>query len=99
MRHEVDWRSVAESESVTALLPAPLRTVPSIPFVARPREWDQLALAFSAVQHSGRHAVLVRGEPGAGKTRLVAEFARHAAADGATVLFGACREGSGPPRP
>ena len=67
-----------------ALLPAPLRTVPAIPFVARPRSGNSSRRALDAVQHGGRHAVLVRGEPGAGKTRLVAEFARHAAADGAT---------------
>ena len=78
-------------------MPAPLRTVPTIPFVARPQEWDQLARAWDAMQDGGRQAVLVRGEPGAGKTRLAAEFARHVAAQGATVLFGGCREGGGPP--
>ena len=55
-----------------------------------PRAWD-------AVQDGGRHAVFVRGQPGAGKTRLATEFARHAAANGGTVLFGSCREGGGPP--
>src|SRR5918995_899831 len=36
--------------------------------------------------------VLVAGEPGIGKTRLVSEFCRHAHADGATVLLGCSYE-------
>jgi class 3 adenylate cyclase/DNA-binding CsgD family transcriptional regulator len=94
---EVEWTAAADAGPVGGLLPAPLRTEPTIPFVARPQEWDQLARAWDAIQDGGRQAVLVRGEPGAGKTRLAAEFARHVAAQGATVLFGACREGGGPP--
>jgi class 3 adenylate cyclase/DNA-binding CsgD family transcriptional regulator len=94
---EVEWSAPADGGPVGGLLPAPLRTVPTIPFVARPQEWDQLARAWDAMKDGGRQAVLVRGEPGAGKTRLAAEFARHVASEGATVLFGACREGGGPP--
>ena len=33
---------------------------------------------------------LLAGEPGAGKSRLVREFAGEAAGDGALVLYGAC---------
>ncbi|MDQ5832734.1 MAG: AAA family ATPase [Actinomycetota bacterium] len=38
----------------------------------------------------GRRVVLVGGEPGSGKSRLVREFATTAADDGALVLYGAC---------
>ena len=34
--------------------------------------------------------VLLGGEPGSGKSRLVREFATEAAEDGALVLYGAC---------
>jgi class 3 adenylate cyclase/DNA-binding CsgD family transcriptional regulator len=96
--YTVEWRDVPDpaAESVPSL-PPPLRVAPAIPFVARPAEWERLEAAWSQVDAAGRQAVFVRGQPGAGKTRLVAEFARHVAADGAIVLFGACREGGGPP--
>src|SRR6185503_445192 len=38
------------------------------------------------------HAVLMSGEPGAGKTRLAREITIQAAVDGATVLSGGCYE-------
>ena len=38
----------------------------------------------------GSRVVLLGGEPGSGKSRLVREFAAEAAADGALVLYGAC---------
>src|SRR5690606_15910744 len=39
-------------------------------------------------EHGERQLVLICGEPGIGKTRLAAEAARAAHADGANVLFG-----------
>ena len=41
--------------------------------------------------------VLVSGEPGQGKTTLVAEAARSAHEDGMIVLWGRCDEGAGAP--
>jgi DNA-binding CsgD family transcriptional regulator/tetratricopeptide (TPR) repeat protein len=42
------------------------------------------------LEGEGRRIALVGGEVGSGKSRLVREFSRGAAADGVTVLYGAC---------
>ncbi|MET1002041.1 MAG: AAA family ATPase [Acidimicrobiia bacterium] len=94
---EIAWEQPDGVAAVALPLPAALSTKPLFPFVARPAEWQQLAKAWDAVRDGGRNIVLVRGEPGAGKTRLVTEFARQIVAEGGIVLFGACREDGGPP--
>ena len=71
-------------------LPGPLRLLSSLPFVGR---WDQLgalASALEAAAAGSRRVVLVGGEAGSGKSRLVREFARIAYAEGSVVLHGAC---------
>jgi DNA-binding SARP family transcriptional activator len=62
------------------------------PFVGRERERDRLLGALDSVRDGRRRLVLVAGEPGIGKTRLVAETARRAHHAGATVLAGRCHE-------
>lgn len=57
-------------------------------FVGRGRELAVLAKAWGRAEGGERQLVLVAGEPGIGKTRLVAEFARAVYAAGATVLLG-----------
>lgn len=73
-----------------SLLPGPLRLTPSFPFVGRPRELATLRSLQPRAPAEGRRVALIGGEPGSGKSRLVREFAREAAADGSTVLYGAC---------
>jgi DNA-binding CsgD family transcriptional regulator len=51
-----------------------------------------LGAAFEAVLQGGPAALLVGGEAGVGKTRLVSEFAGEARAAGARVLAGGCLE-------
>ncbi len=46
---------------------------------------------------TGRRFVLVGGEPGIGKTRLVSEFAAEAHSRGASILFGRTRDGLAKP--
>jgi DNA-binding CsgD family transcriptional regulator len=67
------------------------------PFVGRARELAALCerLARAAQGHGG--TVLVGGEPGIGKTRLVAELASHAAVEGWRVLWGRTYESEGMP--
>jgi ATP/maltotriose-dependent transcriptional regulator MalT len=51
-----------------------------------------LEAAFASVRQGGPSAVLLGGEAGVGKTRLISEFGRCAAAAGARVLTGGCLE-------
>jgi DNA-binding SARP family transcriptional activator len=60
--------------------------------IGRDEELDELNAAFDRARQGEARVVLVAGEAGMGKTRLVTEFARTAHARGATVLFGRCDE-------
>ncbi|MDX6704444.1 MAG: hypothetical protein QOI48_290 [Solirubrobacteraceae bacterium] len=57
-------------------------------FVGRRDLMDRLARRYSLSDAGERQFVLLCGEPGVGKTRLAAQFARRAHADDATVLYG-----------
>jgi len=56
-----------------------------------------LARAVAATADRRPGLMLVTGEPGIGKTALLAEATRRAAADGARVLWGQCWDGDGAP--
>ena len=71
-------------------LPAPLNFVPTFPFVGRTAELDRLRTLMPLADGEGRRVVLLGGEPGSGKSRLMREFAGEAARDGVRVLYGAC---------
>ncbi len=60
-----------------------------IVLVGREDEWGQLKTAWERARAGRRQLVLVAGEPGIGKTRLVMEFARSVGPE-ATVLLGRC---------
>ncbi|HTJ44165.1 MAG TPA: AAA family ATPase [Kofleriaceae bacterium] len=64
---------------------------PITPFVGRTRELAELGLAWSSARQA-TSAVLVRGGSGAGKSALIAQFARELRDDGALVLVGRCHE-------
>ena len=67
------------------------------PFVGRQEE---LALLLGRLEAAGRGQggiVLVAGEPGIGKTRLMEELAAEARARGTSVLWGRGYEGEGAP--
>ncbi len=78
-------------------LPPRLGTRPPFAMFGRGAEAEALALAWAKAKDGQRQVVLIAGEPGIGKTRLAAEAARAAHADGGTVLFGACDEDVGLP--
>ncbi len=73
-----------------AKLPGPLRLTPSFPFAGRSRELATLRTLIPRAEGEALRFALVGGEAGSGKSRLVREFAREAAAGGVVVLYGAC---------
>jgi DNA-binding SARP family transcriptional activator len=77
-------------------LPGELAMV-SEAFVGRQAEIEMLIGLWRLALAGSLQTALVAGEPGIGKTRLAAELARRAHADGAVVLFGRCDEDLGVP--
>jgi DNA-binding CsgD family transcriptional regulator/tetratricopeptide (TPR) repeat protein len=60
--------------------------------VGRDEQMAVLEAAFASVRQGGASAVLLGGEAGVGKSRLVGEFGQAAASAGARVLTGGCLE-------
>jgi DNA-binding CsgD family transcriptional regulator/tetratricopeptide (TPR) repeat protein len=71
-------------------LPGPLSIRSAFPFAGRRDELMRLRSLMPWAEGEGRRVVLVGGQAGSGKSRLVREFAAEAAAGGALVLYGAC---------
>src|SRR5918911_2404107 len=71
-------------------LPGSLRLPSTFPFVGRSAELALLRTLLPRAEGEGRRVVLLGGEPGSGKSRLVRELAGEVAADGLLVLYGAC---------
>lgn len=67
------------------------------PFVGRGRELQQLHAALDVAATGQGQVVLVAGEPGIGKTRLLAEFAEQARSEGWQVLAGQAYDTEGMP--
>lgn len=66
-----------------------------LPFVGRAHEMAQLHGVFAEALRGERNSAMVYGEPGVGKSFLVAEFCRDAERD-ATILVGHCALDGGP---
>ena len=60
--------------------------------VGRATEMAALEAAFETVRQGGPAALLIGGEAGVGKTRLISEFTERARTSGARVLAGGCLE-------
>ena len=90
---EVLWEPLGGTESAVAPLPGRLGVRPAVGLVGRGTELAVITDAIKRVAGGeGREILLVSGEPGLGKTTLVAEAARSAFDAGACVLFGHCEE-------
>jgi WD40 repeat protein/DNA-binding SARP family transcriptional activator len=86
---DLDWTPGSARPSEPGRLPVALAPVGS-PFVGREREIGWLQSAWAAAAGGDGGFVSILGPEGAGKTRLIAELAREAHADGAVVLYGRC---------
>jgi class 3 adenylate cyclase/tetratricopeptide (TPR) repeat protein len=84
--HEATWEPAPSATP----LPAALDPGRSLPLVGRDTELGRLRDLWKAATVGNRRVVLVAGEPGVGKTRLVQELGRAVHADGAMVLLGRC---------
>jgi DNA-binding SARP family transcriptional activator len=79
-------------------LPSPLRH--ELRFVGRVDELAVLASELAAVSAAGLRGVVLAGEPGIGKTTLLAAFAQSVASSAtATVLYGSCDQSAVPLQP
>jgi class 3 adenylate cyclase len=92
---DVEWRLAHDVTDIP--LPTFVDTTPGFPFAGRADAYESLLLAWKETLEGARRAVLVSGEPGIGKTRLVTELVRHAHDTGTTVLWGRCDEELGAP--
>ncbi|AFM19242.1 transcriptional regulator, luxR family [Mycolicibacterium chubuense NBB4] len=78
-------------------LPAELLARRRGPFVGRAAELSAFEHAWEQVDEGRRHMVFIGGEPGAGKSRLVAEIAGTLADHGVAVLVGSSTADAGVP--
>src|SRR3954462_433947 len=78
-------------------LPGSLGLTSTFPFVGRTAELDKLRMLLPRADDEGRRVMLLGGEPGSGKSRLVRELASEAAEAGGLVLYGARAAGVGTP--
>jgi hypothetical protein len=76
------------------MLPPGRRLSPPTSFVGRDAELDALEISLVLALDGGTNPVFIAGEPGLGKSSLVAAFAARIAGRGATVLTGQCQSGT-----
>ena len=75
----------------------PAEVEPSGALIGRDAELARLVAAWRDAANGATRTVIVSGEPGAGKSRLIEEIASRARGDGAIVLRGHSDDGTGGP--
>ena len=92
-------RALNEPDEPSPLQQPPMPTVLAAggPFVGRAAELDRLSAEWATSTTGTARAALLAGEPGVGKSRLAAEWAKQAHGQGALVLYGRCDEELGAP--
>ena len=88
-----------EARSAEQVMPPALGGRSTVrPFVGRAQELGDLAAALADAKIGRGSLVLLTGEPGIGKTRLLSELARLASESETRVVVGRCwEEGGAPP--
>jgi class 3 adenylate cyclase/tetratricopeptide (TPR) repeat protein len=100
---EVMWEPALAGNEAASQFPLPARLVTAsaeslFAFFGRAHELTHLSDTQKASAAENRlRVVLISGEPGMGKTTLVAQAARAAHGVGANVVYGNCEEGLGVP--
>jgi class 3 adenylate cyclase len=89
---EVAWVDETSSSDDRIPLPGFVEVAPTFPFAGRTTERETLITAWKEAAAGTRRVVLVSGEPGVGKTRLVTEIVKTAHEQGALLLWGRCAE-------
>ena len=80
-------------EPIVASAPPSIVTPESVPLVGRDAEMVRLRSAFESVCRGGGAAVVVVGEAGLGKSRLISDFLDDPGVSSrATIAYGRCRE-------
>ncbi len=95
LRGEVDTPAaapVAPAAPGGLPLPAAVTVAAEGPFVGRAEDLERLRAALARAQGGRQQIVALTGEAGVGKTRLAAQLAIEAHADGVRVLHGRCDE-------
>ena len=87
-------RQVELFEIVASSGQAASPNMPMTPFIGRVSEHNRLEANWSSVKSGLARFVLLRGEPGIGKSRLVEEFSRHLASPDVNALEMRCMENS-----
>src|SRR5437763_15201538 len=90
---EEKYKKLQRTRSKPSLLPSSL----CAPIVGRQRELRLIMNQYEAAKGGHARVMLVTGEPGIGKTRLLDEVALQTAQDGAVVLRGSASEAEGMP--
>jgi len=88
---EVGWTPPDDTHAVREV-PRLLSTEGSFGLAGRTRELESLVESWKHAVTGTLGVVLISGEPGIGKTRLVSELARRAVNDDAVILAGRCDE-------